>query len=158
MLFKKISVFILFFFILTFALAAEVNDSSIAEDTKNLPTNLKKTSEVNTPTDVTKPLLVKSISPGFTVRLLANNTTGYQWYLADYNPRFVRLLDQQYVPASTKMVGSRGMSVWQFQMQQISFAAPQVTRIIFEYRRPWELKPIKKQSVVVITQQPTKGE
>lgn len=169
----KLSVLIFSFFALTISLAKETSHTSvdvknpatpISVDTKNIttPTNTKnivtdsqKASQINTPTDLNKPISVTSNLPVFTIRMSVNLSTGYQWYLADYNPRFMRLLDQKYVSAQTKITGAPGLSVWEFQLQQISFAAPQVTHITFEYRRPWEPKAVKKQSFTVISQQPT---
>ena len=115
-----------------------------------------KTTTINTLTDLTKPILVNSITPVFSINLAGNLSTGYQWYLADYNPRLIKLVSQQYLTNQTKLVGSPSLSAWQFQLQQIAFNAPQVTRITFEYRRAWETKPAKKQSVVIISDTNTK--
>ena len=158
MILKKLCVLAFPFFVFTpcWALDTSVSTTNAVAQVTNPPTSAKPANETNTPTDPGKPIMVKSISPVFTIFLSANPTTGYSWYLADYNPRFVRLLEQHAVSAQNNRMGAPGMSVWQFQLQQISFSAPQITRITFEYRRPWELKAVKKQSFIVMSQQPTK--
>lgn len=152
MLLKKLLILTLSFFALTLAWAEDAPNAPSVTDTKSVSANPKKANDVSTPTDQSKPIIIKSISPVFNINLPGNITTGYQWYLVDYNPRFVRLLGQKYTAASTKLMGAPGLSVWQFQLQQISFTAPQVTRIIFEYRRPWEPKAVKKASFTVLSQ------
>lgn len=131
-------------------------EDSTTTDTKDASVTAQTSDETNTSTDTKKPIIVRSSSPIFTIRLAANATTGYQWYLVDYDPRFIKLLEQQYVNTQNKhLLGAPGISVWRFQAQQIAFIAPHATHITFEYRRAWEPRAVKKQSFTVITQQPT---
>ena len=103
-------------------------------------------------TNPSKPIVIRSVSPIFSINLSENVTTGYQWYLVDYNPRLMKLLGQQFFKDQTKLVGSPGISSWQFQLQRTAFNAPQSTRVTFEYRRPWESKAIKKESFTIMSE------
>ena len=130
------------------------DEDQSSTSTQSSPTN--KTTTTNSLTDLTKPISVNPNSSVFSINLAANISTGYQWYLADYNPRLIKLVSQQYLTGQTKLAGSPGVSAWQFQLQQIAFNAPQITRITFEYRRAWETKPAKKQSIIIISETTTK--
>jgi len=120
----------------------------------DMPNDVKPTAQAqgaSTLTSSTKPIVVSAASPTFAIRLTANAGTGYQWFLVDYNSRLVKLLSQQYVSGQTKLVGASGISVWEFQAQQIAFIAPQVTTITLEYRRAWEPKAVKQQTFTIVT-------
>jgi inhibitor of cysteine peptidase len=124
--------------------------SAWAADTpENKPQNAGQ--ETTMLTDLNKPIIVSPASPTFTIRVAANATTGYQWFITDYNPRLVKLLSQQYVTKQTQSTGSAGTSVWEFQLQQMAFLAPHLTHITLEYRRPWESKAVKHHTFTIIS-------
>lgn len=95
-------------------------------------------------TSSNRPIVVYASSPTFSIRLAANVSTGYQWFLMDYNPRLVKLIGQQYLTGQTKLTGTPGTSVFKFQLEPVAFKSPQTTRITLEYRRSWEPKAVEQ--------------
>jgi predicted secreted protein len=111
----------------------------------------KTTDQKMTLTSLSKPIVVPSISPAFTIRLSVNGNVDHQWFLADYNPRLVKLLGHQYIAPKTKTAGASGISAWDFQLQQIGFGAPQATTITLEYRNLKDSKAIKQQVFTILS-------
>lgn len=110
----------------------------------------------NAATDLSKPVIVEQKTDHkfttFTIRLAANATTGFQWFLTGYDPDIMKPLRSSYVTNPGKLMGSPGISEWEFQLKPVAFSVPQVTHIQFEYRRPWEANFSSRQSITVITQ------
>lgn len=104
-----------------------------------------------------KPIVVEQASPRFTVRLNANATTGFQWFLMNYDHDSIRPIRSYYQAGDSKLMGAPGMSVWEFQVVPQAFRVPQVTHLEFEYRRPWEVRFGNRQAVIVIIQPAPKG-
>jgi predicted secreted protein len=103
-------------------------------------------------TRATKTIVVHPASPTFRIRVAAPPGAGTQWFLGEYNPRMVKLLDQKYVTEkTTKSAAALGISVWDFQLQQTAFIAPQVTHIVLESRRLQEAKAVKRQTFTVVS-------
>lgn len=103
-------------------------------------------------THASKTIVVHPASPTFNIRVAAPPGAGTQWFLEEYNPRMVKLLDQKYViEKATKSAAALGISVWNFQLQQTAFVAPQVTHIVLESRRLQEAKAVKRQTFTVVS-------
>ena len=102
-------------------------------------------------TDFSKPLVVRPQMPSITINLPANPSTGYQWYLLQYDDRILEPSGYQYIPAKNKLAGAPGISSWQFQLKKSAFQVPRVSHIEFEYRRMWETANGNRQSITVIT-------
>lgn len=74
------------------------------------------------------------LNPGeeFEMVLLGNPSTGYMW-ITDYDPRYIELVKQTYIPDNTYRCGSRGIYIFTFKALKIGNAD-----INMKYLRPWE--------------------
>lgn len=102
-------------------------------------------------TNPAKSLMVSKAKPEFTIRLKDNPTTGYSWYLMQYNSQLIDVVKHSYEAPHTDLVGAPGISVWQFRLKPEAFTAPHLTTITLGYTRPWETKSITKQTFTVIS-------
>ena len=85
------------------------------------PSNELKTNELETKKD-----------DNFSVILEANPTTGYQWAI-DFEADYLQLVDREYTPASSELIGGGGDEIFNF----LALKSGQ-TEITFSYLRPWE--------------------
>lgn len=84
-------------------------------------------------------IMVSASKPEFVIKLKSNPTTGYSWFLTDYNANLIEPLKHQYEPPTDKkLVGAPGYETWTFRMKSAAFAVPQQTLIRLVYARPWE--------------------
>jgi len=76
-----------------------------------------------------------SLSPGevFEVRLAENPTTGYRWYLGEWDRSVLELARDEFRPPGTPRPGAGGEHVWEFAAR-----APGQCALRFAYRRGWE--------------------
>ncbi|MFB8008733.1 protease inhibitor I42 family protein [Nocardia sp. NPDC056000] len=77
-----------------------------------------------------------TVGQGLTVKLAANPTTGYLWQLAELDQNIVKQdggMEYEQDPSPNGMVGVGGTAIFRFTAQ-----APGATRLVLEYRRPWE--------------------
>lgn len=88
-------------------------------------------------TDPNKAIQVTKASPTFILKLRSNPTTGYSWFLADYNQNLIKPIACKYVAPSTKMMGVPGYDVWEFRVNPKAFTVPQVTEVTLQYFRHW---------------------
>lgn len=89
----------------------------------------------------TKPVVENSTDGVFTVTLQANPSTGYQWFLDDYNRQIMTLINYSYVPAeNTKLMGAPGTAKWTFKINAYAVKAPTVTQIKLLHKRAFERK------------------
>lgn len=140
--------------------AMDKNTSTASDDTTPLTTTVTPAvapvKDPNALTDTSKPLIIQQkINQQivtFTIRLAANNTTGFQWFITGYDQNLVHPVHQQYIANPKKLLGSPGISVWEFQVKPLAFAVPHVMHIQFEYRRPWEAAFANRTSFTVITE------
>lgn len=89
--------------------------------------------------DPTKPILVDKNSREFTITLKSNPTTGYSWFLGQYNHHIVSVISHRYVAPDTKLIGAGGKEVWVFKVSPDALVAPQILYVNFIYTRLWEL-------------------
>ena len=88
-------------------------------------------------------------TPGeeFVIKLDTNPTTGYEWQLAKpIDDSKVKLVNSEYVPDNTGLVGSGGKSIWTFKALQVG-----KVQLSFKYFKSWEKDstPAKEKSYVV---------
>lgn len=164
MSFKKNKMYGLAMLILLMALPGIAMDKTAASitatpktDTASTNVTLEKpNTNANALTDTSKPIIVqqknnqKNVT--FTIRLAANNTTGFQWFLTGYDANLVTPSRSGYETNTNKLIGSPGVSVWEFQLKPIAFLVPHITHIQFEYRRPWLATFGNRQSFTIITE------
>jgi inhibitor of cysteine peptidase len=90
--------------------------------------------------------------PEFTIKLKSNPTTGYSWYLRDYNSNLVQPVKHSYEPAADKaLVGAGGSEVWIFKVKPAGFTVPQQTSVKLVYARPWESIESTTQKAFLVT-------
>jgi len=75
-------------------------------------------------------------SPSFLVRLPANATTGFRWYLVK-KPNWLRIVDAHYVVSSNARIGQGGTSEWEVRWPESHCVFPRRAEIVFAYARPW---------------------
>ena len=97
-----------------------------------------------------KPIIVSAKSTTFTFKLKSNPSTGYSWFLMNYDHKLLKPISQQYVSAKNNVPGASGYSEWTFKANDEAFQVPQVTPIILQYMRPWENKTAKPKVVTVV--------
>ena len=89
-----------------------------------------------------------NVSKDFTIALDSNPTTGYKWEIASpFNTKLLKLIDSNYIPAETHLIGAPGKEDWVFR------AIKQGKTIIsFNYLRPWEkdTPPVKKDHFIIM--------
>ena len=88
-------------------------------------------------TDPTKILQVSSASQDIALKIRSNPTTGYSWFLVDYDHDLLTPVSQTYVPPTSDLVGASGYEVWHFKANTKAFTVPQLTQITLQQIRPW---------------------
>ena len=76
--------------------------------------------------------------PEFVIKLKSNPTTGYSWFLREYNSELISPV-KHYFQAETnnKLIGAPGYEIWLFKAKPAAFNVPQISSIRFIYARPW---------------------
>lgn len=84
------------------------------------------------------------------IRLAANNSTGYSWFVRDYNYHLLKLESYHYVePTVTDLVGVRGTAVFVFSVNSGFYDAPQMTSIELVYGQTWQSDTLRTHTVVL---------
>ena len=100
-----------------------------------------KTNTVDLPvyTDAKPVVMVSKDKVEFVIKLKSNPTTGYSWFLRDYDSKIVEPVSHVYeAPTDKKLMGAPGYELWTFKIKSAGFVVPQRTTLRFMYARPWE--------------------
>lgn len=89
--------------------------------------------------------------PTFTIKLKSNPTTGFSWFLRQYDAKLVTPIKHDYVAPHSKIIGAGGFEIWQFKATPAAFVVPQQSQIQFVYMRPWEVAGNVTQLVFQVT-------
>ena len=90
-------------------------------------------------------VVVTKDNPEFVIKLQSNPTTGYSWFLRQYDKRLITSVSHVFEPPQNKkLMGAPGAEVWTFRVNDAGFVTPQQTVITLIYARPWEKKPGKE--------------
>jgi inhibitor of cysteine peptidase len=82
---------------------------------------------------------VDSSHPEFVIKLKSNPSTGYSWYLREYDANLVVPTKHSFSKSSQPgLVGAPGYESWIFEVKPAGFIVPQQTLIRFVYARPWQ--------------------
>lgn len=81
----------------------------------------------------------------FRINLKSNSTTGYSWYLENYDSNLLVPIKQKYQSSQPKknkkpLLGAGGTETWTFKAVKNAFSVPRVSKIKFVYMRPWATK------------------
>lgn len=85
---------------------------------------------------------VTAAQPTFIIQLKSNPTTGYAWFLKDYDSSAIKLVQHQYIRPDNALVGASGVEEWTFQLMPSAFTPSRTFRFEFMYKRPWENKTL----------------
>lgn len=95
---------------------------------------------------------VSSNQSEFIVQLKSNPTTGYSWFLREYDKNLLEPIKHVFQAAQDKkLVGAPGYELWTFRVKPAGFTVPQQTMIRFVYARPWETNNSSTQIVFSVT-------
>jgi predicted secreted protein len=101
-----------------------------------------------------KPVItVTSQKPEFTIKLKTNPTTGYSWFLREYNTELLTPVRHSFeFAADKKLMGAPGYELWTFRAKPAAFVVPQQSAIRFVYARPWEVEDNNQVTFKVTTE------
>lgn len=103
-------------------------------------------------TDPNKPIIVSKKNPSFKIVLQANPTTGFSWFVKNYNSQFITAQTAEFIPPAKPLPGRGGIAVWTFQATATALRVPTLTPITLTYARPWTVSEGTEQTFTVITQ------
>lgn len=84
-------------------------------------------------------VMVPSDHPQVVIQLKSNPTTGYSWFLREYDGNLITPVKHAFEPNSNrKLMGAPGYETWTFHVKPAGFKVPQQTTLRFVYTRPWE--------------------
>lgn len=103
-------------------------------------------------TEQNQDILITTQHPQFIIKLKSNPSTGYSWFLREYDSNMIKPVKQEYVPnPNKKLMGASGYELWTFQVKTAAFTVPQQTVIRMIYARPWQAQDAALQSVFRIS-------
>lgn len=78
---------------------------------------------------------ITSSNASFVLKLKSNPTTGYAWYLRDYDDDLIVPIKRDYQKPETNLAGAPGFELWTFKVKPSAFVVPQQTAIRMVYAR-----------------------
>lgn len=82
-------------------------------------------------------ITVTKDQPQFTIRLKSNPTTGFNWYLREYNSRLIAPVKHSFEAPKQQLVGAPGYEFWTFKVKPDGFVVPQQMTVKMVYARPF---------------------
>lgn len=134
--------FSIFGFFLTTLNSSHAADKAIASGKKPLIYEQTKTA-----------IIVDKDQPVFIIKLVSNPTTGYTWFLHDYDKSVLKPVKHEYVAPKQEqaMPGAPGYELWTFRVKSEAFAVPQRSVLQMVYARPWEVGQSTTHAEFVVT-------
>lgn len=111
------------------------------------PVNSADTNYSETKTSI----IVEAKHPEFVIKLISNPTTGYSWFLREYNSKLIIPISHHYESSNNSVAGAPGFETWTFRMKSDAFTVPLQTQIRLVYSRPWNTMENPKQIVFRIS-------
>lgn len=99
---------------------------------------LKKVNNIPVYTVDQRVIVVKKSQPTFKIKLESNPTTGYTWFLHEYDVNLVTAVDHTFLKPDTKAMGAPGYEVWTLRVKPEAMSVPHEINIRFNYSRPWQ--------------------
>lgn len=81
---------------------------------------------------------VNASQPVFMIKLKSNPTTGYTWFLREYDTSLIMPVKHSYQAPQTNSMGASGYELWTFRVKPAGFVVPQQTIMRMVYARPWQ--------------------
>lgn len=91
--------------------------------------------------------------PDFTLKIKSNPTTGYAWFLREYDSNLITPVKHSFAAPETNLLGAPGFEIWTFHVKPTGFVVPQQTIIRMIYARPWQGSDSSTQLVFRISTQ-----
>lgn len=85
----------------------------------------------------TEKLHISMKQDDFTVHLPANPTTGFQWYLLDYDSKLFEVINRQYISSKVGVMGAGGYMLYTFKIKKQE-KYPRKSVLEFKHARSWE--------------------
>jgi inhibitor of cysteine peptidase len=101
-----------------------------------------------------KPLMVHSDQKNVTIRLGANPTTGFSWFLLGEGGALFKPVSHHFIAAKKgdkPWVGASGVEEWTFRILPEAFKVPTVIHIRLMYARPFELHTGSVRQITLVT-------
>lgn len=100
-------------------------------------------------------IMISADHPQFTIKLKSNPTTGFSWFLREYDANLIAPVKHSYQQqdANVKLMGAPGYELWTFKVKPSGFVVPQHTAIRFVYMRPWSSSDSSSQVVFRVNTQ-----
>ena len=83
-------------------------------------------------------IIVNIKHPEFILKLKSNPTTGYSWYLREYDANLISPIKHAFQQPVKELIGASGFESWTFRVKPAGFTVPQQTTIRMVYARPWQ--------------------
>lgn len=98
-------------------------------------------------------IYVDSKHPEFIIKVKSNPTTGYSWFLREYDKGIITAVKHSFQAPTKKLMGAPGFELWTFRVKPAGFIVPQQTTIRLIYARPWQSDDSATQLVFRVTTQ-----
>ena len=98
-------------------------------------------------------IMVSPDQPMFMIKLKSNPTTGYSWFLREYDASMIIPLKHNFQAPTQNLIGASGFETWTFKVKSAGFTVPQQTTIRMIYARPWQSMDSSTQLVFRVTTQ-----
>lgn len=101
--------------------------------------------------DPAQAIMVKPNQQSFSIILQANATTGFRWFLRNYNRHYFRFISDTYIAPNTKLIGAPGLAKFTFDVERAFHRGPFISPIHFSYAQPWNLSSKQHATYYVIS-------
>lgn len=110
---------------------------SLAQDKKQNTTQSADDNSVYTEDKLN--IFVDKKNSQFVIKLKSNPTTGYSWFLREYDASLITPLKHTFLKPEEKqtLMGAPGYELWTFRLKPAAFTIPQETIIRLVYAQPW---------------------
>jgi inhibitor of cysteine peptidase len=137
---KKISLDLLTILLIVFSVAL------FANGTTNMTSNAGEVYTEDKPN-----VAVSPEQPIFIIQLKSNPTTGFSWFLREYDNHLIMPVKHSFQPPTKNLMGAPGFEFWTFRVMPAGFTVPQQTTIRMVYARPWQGSDSSTQLVFRVT-------
>ncbi|MGJ3493942.1 putative secreted protein [Piscirickettsia salmonis] len=122
--------------------------ATINTNTNNTNTHQSFTQAFNN----SKALVVSKPGQTFEIKVPANPTTGFSWFLKSYDHDLLDVINQRYDAPKTNMIGAPGKDIWTFKAKPMFFTAPQITVIELYNARPFDIRKGQVLKLALVSQ------
>jgi len=126
-------------------------ESGIKTAAKDVPAKTQVTEDENIYSTEHPNIMVMSSQPEFVLKLKSNPTTGYSWFLREYDKNLITPIKHEFKAPESKLLGAPGYELWSFKVNRESFIVPTQTIIRMIYTRPGQGTDSSTQVVFRIT-------